>query len=201
MKKKLWTPLPLFSKRNLKRSKSLFLLIFFISFSLQGEDSSLIADRENKLLFTYSFDLDDRVAVLDSLNKGSAVELILQLRLHRKDSSFLALFDTKICEEEVVYTAKRDFFSNKIAVSDNANPIVFYDNPEDFFDGFLNPETELLPDCDIFNDLSSYYLRFKAILIKRVYVEPFHIFQFVDYGNRISTGWKNIDLKREDNAF
>lgn len=187
MKRKPSKQSPHFSRRNSKRNNAVFLLFFLLAFSGTAETGS--NSTESPIEVDIDFALQDSDWLLNSLKEGNRSQIILQIRIYEKNDSPFPLPDKNICRITYIQTGRIDPFSGLYQISDDAGNNKFLENEKDFLTAFLHIRTEITPQCDFSHNLSNYYLQKKAILINKVYKVPFHIFQFIDYDNRISTDW------------
>lgn len=188
MKRKPSKQSPLFSKRNSKRNSVCYLFFLFLLKFTSVAESPLIVD--------FDFPLENGKTLVDSLEEGNRSQLILLIRIYKINSSAFPLPDKNICRKSYIFTVRKDPFTGLYQTTDPEGFISFSEGEDNLLNDFLHREIAILPPCDISTEGSVYYLQKKAILIKKVYSVPFHIFQFIDYDNRISTDWIKEPLSR-----
>lgn len=197
MKKLLLTPLRLFSKINLKRNNSLLILFFLVySIHLSGQIAQIHFNQNPDQNFTFSISLENHEKLKANLDRGCSSQFSIQWSLIRKESeSVIISMDDVIEEGSSVYWGKKDSFTNNYTIENEEGNTEYYQSFDDFLNNYLSRSiTPLKEVYKITHEIPS-KIKIRGILIQRIYVKPFTIFQFVDRGNRIESEWVSLDLE------
>lgn len=181
----------LFLKPNLKRSSLYLVILIACQIPLWGEVDETCIHSLSPPLINIHMDLEDADHFLSRLENGGESQLILQIDLYKRKPPFLFLRrDKRVFRQTYEVRGSRDRYSSLYRITGYNGDISYYENRSDFLQHYLINSIEIDSENWNFPDLSAFYVRIKGILIKRAYVQPFHIMQFIDRGNRISMEWE-----------
>lgn len=199
MKQKPLKPSPPFLIQNSKRNSFLLTgLIISIVALFGGADHSEIYSLHLPVI-TYHFIDNDSSSLLSILNEGSSSRISFFVEIRSKKHS--SPFNSKsVYKKSFSYTASRNLISREFLIKGDDGSEQSFTDSTDFLNHFLSFQFKIPEEIFDSIDLSADSLKIRGILVKRVYVEPFHIFQLFDYKNRISKKWTIINLEQEENA-
>lgn len=184
MRKRPLKLLPLSLKKSLKRNRAfLFIFLFISQFQIYSDDFQT---------FTIEYNLNHQLSdkIEEAVEKNDVVEVILQTRVYRVSDSSISFLDKQIFSSDSSKTISKDIFSELYLIKETQGNKYYFDLLPDAIEKFLHLGTKISPQFDLERKTDRYYLKKRAILILKVYNEPFSIFQFIDKGSRIVTNWK-----------
>jgi hypothetical protein len=199
MKQRQWMQLLPFLKRSLKRNKwgkYLFLILLqnFFLFNSAAISVDMKIKTDSCMTIFQNIQESNKESLLKSLNQGHQSEILIQVRLYKKRSQIYSLLGDELIDSlEINKKAKIDIFSNTYALSNN-ELTSYFDKESDFLEHYLNSEILIPLENVEMNKTSSYYIKTKTTLIKKLYLKPFNIFYLFDLKNRISTGWLRNEI-------
>lgn len=142
-------------------------------------------------VISVDLELDDRDFFLTELERGGESQIILEISLYEEKQPFLFLErDKRLFHRTFDVMGSKEKFSDNFKIIGAEGDISYWQDREDFLEHFLSNEIEIYDVNWDYPELSSYYMRIRAILIKRTYVRPFHLMQFMRKGNRITMEWE-----------
>lgn len=188
---------PLFSNLNSKRSKLLHFFFLFLVLSLSAREKYPERAEIHFPYIEYSLEIPDKGDFVDLLKKGSRSSLTIQLEVWREPIRFLPSSrpDLRITIQK---TAAEDLITGEYVIQDDHKGIFFFTDREDFIKAYLKTEIAI-PEAYTFpEDFSQVRFRIKSTLIKRLYVEPFHMFLLLDRKNRINGDWITLTPETDE---
>jgi len=190
-------------KRNLKknsiRGKLIFPLFFLLITVFQSEAISAQIEIESspELTIYHKIHDVDVSALFDSLDQGYQSQIYLQIRLYKKKTLPYSLFGDELIENLKIYKdADVDIFSKNYNLSNNKS-ISYFENKLSFLTSFLNHEIKVPGDIINVRELDSYYVKIRATLIKKIYLQPFNILHLTNFNDLVTTGWLYRDFTQE----
>lgn len=195
--------LRLFLKRSLKKNNYIKLIVIGFCLFLWGVNNlyslsaQLSAYSDGNIVIKSSLSDIDIVLFFESLNEEYESEVEIQIQIFKKRELPYSIIGDELIEKiEVRKTSEIDFFSDSYIIKDNGL-ISYFENQENFLDHFFNSEITVPFRLSEKEDLNRYYIKFKATLINRIYIQPFNIFYLISSRYRSSTGWIKTNLTRE----
>lgn len=141
----------------------------------------------------------DNSQLIQSLQNGNKSEMTVQIRLYKKRKRPFYLFGDKLVNEfELIKISEKDLFSNSYIIKEKEQK-TYYESVESLLDNYFHNAIELSSNNLVIDEASAYYVKVKATLVNRLYVEPFHIFNLLNYRESSTTGWivSNLIQDRE----
>jgi len=190
-------------KRNLKknnfRGKWIFPLFFFLIIAFESEAISAQIEIKSSPELTIHHKINDVniSALFDSLDQGYKSQIYIQIKLYRKRSLPYSIFGDELIDNVKIYKdADIDIFSKSYNLTENEK-ISFFDNKLTFLNSFLNHEITVPDNKRITNEISNYYVKIKATLINKIYLQPFNILHLINFNDLNTTGWLYRELVQE----
>ncbi len=180
----------------MKRIKLSILIIiyFFVSGSSICSQEAVLAVKTRNDRTLISIILEDYPAeeIMENLMKGLHSEISYEIKVYKIQKGILGIFGDRLySNENPVYNAWRDNFSNEFIIETNGTRTAYKDR-DSFLTGFFSLIDFYCPNTDFNN--SGLYILGRAVIRKLHRVPALNLLNQVLRENIYTTPWKRFDL-------